>query len=212
MNELQKRRVKTVLKYTWPIYLVSAVAVGFGLRFIFGLTHKMPRHQQLTIFLSGIAKDEDQLSKDILDKYQDRELKSFHSIIANPEEGKSYFEKLTVPGYATADILIIPDSVMKTLNAGYFSLEISPSLINEYFSSLETYSQDEKVYGVTLDKEKAQEYVYLPNETCYLFLNGNSANLGEYTLKDANKEHDTALRIVQEWGKHAVQKKRTKRS
>ena len=203
MNALQKRRVKTVLKYTWPLYLVSALVLGFGLRFIFGITHRMPLYKQITMFISGVNKNADQLEKDMLEKYKDRDLKSFSLIISNPENNE-YVAKLTVPGYSTADILIIPDSVMKTLAASYFAINISDTMYHTYFEGYETYAQSEVNYGIVLDKEKAQEYVYLPNETCYLFLNGNSANLGEYTLKDANKEHDTALRIVQEWGKHAV--------
>lgn len=203
MNALQKRRVKTVLKYTWPLYLVTALVLGFGLNFIFGITHRMPLYKQITMFISGVNKNADQLEKDMLENYRDRDLKSFSSIISNPENNE-YVAKLTVPGYSTADILIIPDSVMKTLAASYFAIDISDTLYHTYFEGYETYAQSEVNYGIVLDKEKAQEYVYLPNETCYLFLNGNSANLGEYTLKDASKEHDTALRIVQEWGKHAV--------
>lgn len=203
MNALQKRRVKTVLKYTWPLYLVTALVLGFGLNFIFGITHRMPLYKQITMFISGVNKNADQLEKDMLENYRDRDLKSFSSIISNPENNE-YVAKLTVPGYSTADILIIPDSVMKTLAASYFAINISDTMYHTYFEGYETYAQSEVNYGIVLDKEKAQEYVYLPNETCYLFLNGNSANLGEYTLKDANKEHDTALRIVQEWGKHAV--------
>lgn len=203
MNALQKRRVKTVLKYTWPLYLVTALVLGFGLHFIFGITHRMPLYKQITMFISGVNKNADQLEKDMLEKYQDRDLKSFSSIISNPENNE-YVAKLTVPGYSTADILIIPDSVMKTLAASYFAINISDTMYHTYFEGYETYAQSEVNYGIVLDKEKAQEYVYLPSETCYLFLNGNSANLGEYTLKDASKEHDTALRIVQEWGKHAI--------
>ncbi len=203
MNALQKRRVKTVLKYTWPLYLVTALVLGFGLNFIFGITHRMPLYKQITMFISGVNKNADQLEKDMLEKYKDRDLKSFSSIISNPENNE-YVAKLTVPGYSTADILIIPDSVMKTLAASYFAINISDTMYHTYFEGYETYAQSEVNYGIVLDKEKAQEYVYLPNETCYLFLSGNSANLGEYTLKEPNKEHDTALRIVQEWGKHAV--------
>ena len=201
MNALQKRRVKTVLKYTWPIYLVTALVIGFGLNFIFGITHRMPKYQQMTMFISGVDKDSEKLEKDMLEKYKDRELKSFTSIISNPENSE-YVAKLTVPGYSTADILIIPENVMNTLAASYFALEISDTLYQQYFDGLETYSQSEVKYGIVLDKEKAQEYVYLPSETCYLFLNGNSASLGQYTLNEPNIEHDTALRIVKEWGKH----------
>jgi len=201
MNALQKRRVKTVLKYTWPLYIVSALVLGFGLNFIFAMTHKIPKYQEITMFVSGVSKDSEKLEKDMLAKYKERELKSFTSIISNPEDSE-YVAKLTVPGYSTADVLIIPDNVMKTLAASYFAIDISDNMYHKYFEGYELYEQSGINYGIVLDKEKAQEYVYLPSETCYLFLNGNSVSLGEYTLKDANIEHDTALRIVQEWGKH----------
>lgn len=201
MNELQKARVKTVFKYTWPLYLVSAVVIAFGMNFLFGITHKMPKYQQMTIFISGEMKNDEKLKTDILEKYKGNELKSFTSICSNPENNE-YFSKLTVPGYSTADILIIPDKVMQTLAASYFAANITDEMYHEYFEGYTLYEQSGINYGIVLDKEKIQDYFYPVDDTCYLFLNGSSVNLGSYTSKDAVKEHDNALKIVQDWGKH----------
>ena len=57
MNEIKKRRMKVVFKYTWPIYIVVSLVVGLGLFFLFKVTHKTPLYKTLTLFVSGEVKD-----------------------------------------------------------------------------------------------------------------------------------------------------------
>ena len=199
MNELQKRRIKSVLKYTWPFYIISALLVGLGMYFVFGLTHRIPKYQSITLFVSGDMKDLKGLKKDLLDKYQDNELKKVSCISAIPGSGE-YDTKLSVTGInGGADIIIVPASRLETLTISSFGLDLSDELINSYYPTYHFYQQNEINYGIKLNKDKLNDYCTLPNEDCYMILHGKSVNMGKYSSKGI-VEHDTALKITQEWG------------
>ena len=198
MTELKKSRIKTVLRYTWPLYIVSAVVVGILLSVIFGIVHKTPAYKTLTIFVTGEVTDSKALKDELITKCQDKELKSVETISAAPNEGH-YNTKLTIPGYSSADVLIIPASKLENLDASYFALDLNDELITSYYSGYTLYEQKEVNYGIKINKELVKPYMSLPNEECYMFLNGASKNIGEYANKPV-KEHDLALLLVQYWG------------
>ena len=198
MNEIKKNRIKNNMRYTWPLYLVSAVVIGIILNIIFGIVHKLPAYKTLTIFVSGEVTDSKNLEKDLIKTYQEKELKSVSTISAKPNEGH-YNTKLTVPGYSSADILIIPTSKLDNLDIGYFALDLKDELITSFYSGYTFYTQKEVNYGIKLNKELVKPYMSLPSEDCYMFLNGGSQNIGEYANKP-NKDHDLALQLVKQWG------------
>ena len=198
MNSIKKNRIKNNMRYMWPVYLVSAVVIAIILNVIFGIVHKLPAYKTLTIFVSGEVTDSKGLQKDLLEKHQDKELKSVTTISAKPNEGH-YNTKLTVPGYSSADVLIIPISKLNNLDIGYFALDLKDELITSFYSGYTLYSQKEVNYGIKINKELVKSYMNLPNEDCYMFLNGGSQNIGEYANKP-NKDHDLALQLVKDWG------------
>ena len=198
MTSLRKARIKTVMKYTWPLYIISAIIVGLLLNFIFGIVHKLPAYKQLTLFISGEVTDSKKLESDLMNKFQDKELKSVTTISANISDG-NYDTKLTVAGYSSADILIIPISRLEELDIKRVGLDLTNEVITSYYSSNEIYKQDEMGYGIKLNKEMVKEYMTLPNEDCYMILNGASENIGQYS-KTQIKEHDMALLLAQDWG------------
>lgn len=199
MNALKKKRVKAVLKYTWPFYIIGALLISFGMIFIFGVTHKVPNYKTLTIFISGQVKDSKKLKNDMLEKYKDNELRSISSIFADPSDA-SYYNKLSVAGYNSSDVLIITETQLNKLNVSAFALDLSDAMVNSYYSGMSLYAQNGTNFGVEIDRSKVSEYFYLPDETCYMVLNGKSVNTGEYSPKQI-KEHDNALRVVRDWGK-----------
>ena len=172
--------------------------VGFGLSFIFGVTHKMPAYKKLTIFISGEVTDSKKFKDDLLTKYEQKELKSVTYIDSKPDD-LNYNTKLSVPGYNTADILIIPFSKLESVKVSSFGLDLSASLIAEYYPNFTFYTQDAVSYGVKVNKEIVKEYMTLPSEDCYMVLSGKSENTGEYSTTQ-NKDHDIALNIVKDWG------------
>ena len=198
MTELKKQRIKSVLKYTWPLYLVMGFASVLVLNIIFHVAHPTPAYKTLTLFVSGEVTDAKKLKNDMMDKYQEKELKSFSCISSKPSDA-NYNQKLTIPGYASADVLIIPVSKLNNVVVSDFALDLSDELINSFYQGYELYKKDDVNYGIKVNKEIVKEYITLPEEECYLLLNGKSQNLGDYSKKPV-KEHDMALNVVKDWG------------
>ena len=198
MNAVKKGRIKTVIKYTWPLYLVLGIIAVFSLIFIFSVAHRTPGYKTLTLFVAGEYTDSNKLTNDLLEKYKDKELKNVSCVSANPNEG-SFYTKLTTAGYNSADVLIINTSKLENLKLSSFALELSNELIETSYQGYTLYQQDEMNYGVKLNKEKVKEYISLPDEDCYLLFNFRSENLGKYS-KSQISEHDNALNLVKEWG------------
>ena len=198
MNALRKARIKTMMKYTWPFYIISVIIIGMLLSFIFSVTHQIPEYRQLTIFISGEVVDSNKLKNDLIEKYQDNELKKVTYIDSKPDN-PNYNTKLTIAGYNTADILIIPISKLESIDVASFGLELNDELIANYYQGYNFFLEDSAKYGVKVDKEKVKQYISLPNEDCYMILSGKSENVGEYA-KSKKKERNNALNVVKDWG------------
>lgn len=200
MNDLKKQRLKTTFKYTWSLYLISSILVVFALFFLFKITHRTPMYQTLTVFISGEYIDDEKLKNDFLNNYGNNQLKEISTIYANPSSDNNYYRKLSVIGYNSSDVLIIPNSILANLNASAFALDIDENLYQSYFQNLTEYKQNDITYGIEIDKEKIGQYFVLPDEHCYMLLAGSSKNIG-IRSSEGIKEHDNALRVVRDWGK-----------
>ena len=199
MNQLKKQRMKSVMKYTWPFYIVAGLVSFLVLSLIFGVAHPVPAYKSLTLFVTGEVNNRDQLNKDVYAKFEEKEIRSFSCIAAKRTDG-DYSTRLKVAGYTTADVLILPHSVIEEVsNPASFALKLSDALINSFYQGYSFYQRDESNYGVKINKDKVADYMVLPEEDCYMFLNGSSKNLGDYGLKPFT-EHDMALQIVRDWG------------
>lgn len=198
MSGLKKKRLLTTLKYTWPFYIVTALLIALLMNFIFSFAHRLPSYQTLTIFISGEITEPKKLKEELLDKYEEKELKSV-TLISSKINDSSYQTKLSVTGYNSSDLLIIPLSICDNINVSSFSLELADELINKYYSMYHFYKQGDEQYGIKLNNAAISKYVALPNEDCYLFLNGKSENLGEYSTK-GNSQHNIVLNLAKEWG------------
>ena len=198
MTTLKKQRVVTVIKYTWPLYIISVLLVIILMNFLFGVIHRTPDYKTLTLFISGEVTNDKRLKEDLLTKFQDQELKSVSTISAKVSDG-NYSQKLTVTGYNGADILIIPTSKLDKLDVASFGLELSNEVITSFYQDNTFYKKDDVNYGIKLDKEKVKDYMSLPEEDCYMILNGKSENIGEYGPNQI-KEHNNALILAKDWG------------
>ena len=198
MNTLRKKRILATLKYTWPVYLIVVALVIMLMNFLFGITHRVPNYKTLTLFISGEVTDTKTLKTDMLERFKDQDLKTFTTISAKPTDA-GYNTKLTITGYNGADILIIPVTKLEKLVVSAFALDMADKLVTDYYQGYTLFAQDEVNYGVKIDKEKVSKYMTLPDEDCYMVLNGKSANIGEYSNSQI-KEHDNALNLVKDWG------------
>ena len=199
MNTLKEKRMKSVLKYTWPLYIIAVVVVYVVMSVIFNVAHPIPTYKSLTLFVTGEIQEREQLSKDVFAKFQEKQIRNF-SCIASLRTDSDYSTRLKVAGYNSADVLILPNSVIEDVsNPASFALNLNDQLINSFYQGYSFYKRDAANYGVKIDKDKVAKYMTLPDEDCYMFLNGASKNLGDYGLNPVT-EHDMALQIVKEWG------------
>ena len=199
MNALKEKRMKSVLKYTWPLYIIAVVVAYIVMSVIFNVAHPIPAYKSLTLFVTGEIQEREQLSKDVFAKFQEKQIRNF-SCIASLRTDSDYSTRLKVAGYNSADVLILPNSVIEDVsNPASFALNLNDQLINSFYQGYSFYKRDTVNYGVKIDKDKVAKYMTLPNEDCYMFLNGASKNLGDYGLNPVS-EHDMALQIVKEWG------------
>ena len=199
MNTLKEKRMKSVLKYTWPLYIIAVVVVYVVMSVIFNVAHPIPTYKSLTLFVTGEIQEREQLSKDVFAKFQEKQIRNF-SCIASLRTDRDYSTRLKVAGYNSADVLILPNSVIEDVsNPASFALNLNDQLINSFYQGYSFYKRDAANYGVKIDKDKVAKYMTLPDEDCYMFLNGASKNLGDYGLNPVT-EHDMALQIVKEWG------------
>ena len=198
MNTLKKKRILATFKYTWPVYIIVTALVAILMNFLFGITHRVPNYKTLTLFVSGEVTNVKQLKSDMMDRFQEKDLKTFTCISSRPTD-TGYNTKLTITGYNGADVLIIPISKLEKLVVSAFALDMADKLINNYYQGYTLFAQDEVNYGVKIDKTKVEKYMTLPDEDCYMVLNGKSANIGEYSNSQI-AEHDNALNLVKDWG------------
>ena len=199
MNALKEKRMKSVFKYTWPFYIVAPLAIYAVMSILFNVTHPIPAYKSLTLFVTGEVQERDKLSKDIFARFEEKKIRNF-SCIASRRSDSDYSTRLKVAGYNSADILILPNSVIDDVSdPASFALNLSDELVNSFYQGYTFYKRSETNYGVKIDKNKVAQYMVLPDEDCYMFLNGASKNLGAYGINPVT-EHDMALQIVKDWG------------
>ena len=197
MNTLKKQRMSSVLRYTWPFYIVGAALVVVLINFIFNIAHPVPDYKTLTLFVTGEAINPDKLRKDLLSEFEEKELKTVSCISSKPNAG-DFNHKLTIAGYSSADIFILTETKLNNIIVSDFALELEDELLNLY-QGYSVYTKDDVKYGIKLNKEVVKEYFTLPEEECYLVFNGKSVNTGKYSSTSI-EEHDNALTLVKNWG------------
>lgn len=199
MNELKKKRMKSVFKYTWPFYIIAGIVVFIVTSILFNVAHPIPAYKSLTLFVTGEVNGRDKLQKDMFARFEEKQIRNF-SCAASRRTDSDYSTRLKVAGYNSADVLILPYSVIEEVsNPASFALNLSDQLVNSFYQGYSLYQRNTASYGVKIDKDKVAQYMTLPEEDCYMFLNGASKNLGDYGLTPVT-EHDMALQIVKDWG------------
>ncbi len=199
MNELKKKRMKSVIKYTWPLYILASGLVFIVLSIIFNVAHPIPAYKSLTLFVTGEVQEREKLSKDMFAKFEEKQIRNFSCIASRRTDG-DYSTRLKVAGYNSADVLILPSSVIEDVSdPASFALKINEEIVNSFYQGYSFYERNDVNYGIKVDKDKISQYMTLPDEDCFMFLNGASKNIGSYGINPV-AEHDMALQIVKDWG------------
>ena len=199
MTELKKQKMKSVLKYTWPFYIIAGFVIYIVMSIVFNVAHPIPAYKSLTLFVTGEVNERDQLSQDMFAKFEEKNIRNF-SCIASERSDADYSTRLKVAGYSSADILILPVSVIDQVSdPASFAIKLNDEMISSFYQGYSFYQRNDVNFGIKVDKEKVSQYMTLSDEDCYMFLNGVSQNLGNYG-KNPVAEHDMALQVAKEWG------------
>lgn len=192
-------KAKKVLRYTWPIYAFSLVGVSLAWKLTYDYLERPSETETLSIFVSGTVKDLKSLKSDLLEEYSSKGVLAVDITSMSTAESL-YLEKLTVAGYHTCDILLIPQRIATDIKCEFFALEIDEYLMTNYFSNRNIFSQEGHSYGLELDKSKVEQYLTLDNETYYVFINSSSKNTGNY-YEPGNDENINAFYLASSWSK-----------
>lgn len=103
-----------------------------------------------------------------------------------------YLEKLTVVGYSSSDIMLIPNSLFSSLNFPIVMQEMNSDIKNKCnMEGASFYQVGAKDYGVKVSSN-LPIYTYLDYDSTkeyYAFLNGSSFNIGGYSTKNPKTEN-----------------------
>lgn len=180
MKIVSKEKAITTLKYTWPIYVGLLAISVIGWHYAFSIKHAPKDYETLGLFLSGEVKSTDFIDE-IKEEFSDDGVKKVDSYSC-PKEEAIYFQKLTVVGYTSADVLIIPESIAKNLVVSAFALELDEDVIKTFDFTPTYYVDEEQNYGILVSNSMFKDEVVFSNENNYLFINASSANIeGEHT-------------------------------
>ena len=199
-----KKQFKKTFSYTWYLYLIALVVPCVAFPLAFSFMHRPQEYEKLSIFLSTNVKEND-FSNKIENDFKDKGVRAVDIVSYDPEDNEYlYLQKLNVVGINKCDILIIPESMVSTLNPKTSMIEFNVDIKaqcdveNEIF-----YNYDGLDYGVELtDKTPLLEYGLVKKTAkYYAFLGGKSWNAGEYSLKSPNTSNafDLMRFIVGKW-------------
>lgn len=194
MIQINKEKIKQILMYTWPYYLISCLVFSIGFPYVFSLIHKPTNVEKLSIFVSGETEDLNLFKRDYCEKYNLRQIEIISSTLENPY----YLEKLTVAGYHTCDILLIPENILHDLILDQFALNLNEEIINLYFENCNFYEQENINYGTKLNKDYLKDYFVFNDEDYFILINASSENIGIY-FDAKNELNINSFLLAKEW-------------
>ena len=148
MNTLRKNNIKSAFKYSWPLYVISAVIISLVLYFIFSIVHRIPVYQTLTLFITGEVIEENNVEANVsltIDAFIPSEyatdsdkIELYQEIMtASSTDSLIVLKKKTKDVYGTlprsVELLFIKKNVDLLLaEAGVQSLKEQPNIIEIY--------------------------------------------------------------------------------
>lgn len=187
---------KQILRaYAW-VYILIAIVVIAGWIALFNALDRVRDNEQLTVTVLNPAADTAAMRDDLLEALPtltDQKLVYVYvdgvALSADDAQRKTRLSLQTLQ----SDLVIVPESLLRDLNIAELFPPLPDALLPENTSGC--YTADGKIYGVpvsgTEDKTRAASYGLL-TEKCYLFVSGQSVNLGGYLGRGA-KTDDAAL-------------------
>lgn len=182
-----KTKFQKTFAYTWYLYLLAIVIPCICFPLAYSFMHRAQEFEKLSLFLSNTIEDSSKLEKNLLEKFKEKGVKKI-DITSYDASGNVYMysQKLSVVGLNRSDVLIIPNSKIGEINLLGSMIGFNEDIKNRCNSVSESYYSYEGIdYGLKISKTSyITNYVKLSeSEDYYLFLGGNSWNVGEYSTK-----------------------------
>ena len=178
-----KKRFKASISYTWYLYLLALVLPSICLPFIFSFMHRIREYETLNLFVPKNINSKELV--EFLEKNEPtKNVKKYETVVCDYGDS-NFLNKLTIVGYSRSDVILLPEKILKNLNIPTVMLEIDEKLKKNYFENEIFYNCENASYGIELDKTKSplKDFVIFGSEKYFLFLSGNSFNIGEYSKK-----------------------------
>ena len=189
MKGIEKAEFRRTLPYFWPLYLVIPAITCFALTYFMYAVHLPKDNEKVSVFVASASLDSSSLKKQMEDYLKEKGAKAAQPIYANPNEA-TFASKLNVVGYHSADLFLLPESVIAGVDIGEVFLPFRPALKENWvnFSSPTYLMKDGLEFGLRLHEKGIEDglsgIIGFLAEDYYLCLNPSSKNLGNLGIYD----------------------------
>ncbi len=194
-----KQVINKIGKDIW-IYIACILVVVFVYSWVFNYLTTVKTEEKITVFIgsysSSFEKEEEvnQLRADYLKTVEVRAYTLSDSV---------YDTCLSVFGYETGDILILPESNLNEETVSNYYSVISPNY-QLSFNSLGWYEVEGNIYGIKIhDKETHQSLINCldygkdeDEQNYYLLFNKNSVHLSDLSDVNSKSDMDGAIQVA----------------
>ncbi|MCI1245614.1 MAG: hypothetical protein LKG11_06710 [Bacilli bacterium] len=190
------RKFQARLAYSWPLYLILPLVLGFTVSYLFYVSHRPAYFETVDVFVGAGGVEKDDFAKKIETELSDDGMKEATVTYCDPSDSL-YSQKLSVVGYNGSDLFLLPKSTLESIACSDIMLpfEDAEGFVGSYCGGASGFfEQDGKSYGVGIDASGwLSDYVSFVDEDYYLCVNSISKNIGDMGLYD-NPEYDLALK------------------
>lgn len=190
-----EKQFKKSFSYTWYLYLLAIAIPAILFPLSYSFMHRPKEYETLSIFIPTELKDK-KAEDTLLSKFKENGVRKVDIIYSNPNDQYTFSNKLAVVGYNTCDLIFLPEGIVEKTGIHTAALELT-SEVKIYFNIEEekTYVVQEKEYGIELNENnKLDEISTLEKDTkYYVFINGASANIGQFSNKKTTSENCVKL-------------------
>lgn len=197
MKKMKGSEFKRSFVYDWPLFVVLPIVASLTISYLLMIVHRPGDNEKLDIFVASSSLNGKGFCNEIQEKYSSKGLKEVTSTQSNPTD-PVFAEKLSVVGYKSSDLFILPKSVLDGIDPTASLLPFTATFISAYVAkpSPSYYVSDSVSWGLLIKSAGEENWldhdIAFLNEDYYLCLNVTSKNIGNMGLYD-NPEYNLAL-------------------
>lgn len=187
-----KEQFKRSFAYTWYLYVLAIALPSVAFPLAYSFMHRPKENEKLTLFISCDI-ETSKLEDLILEKFKDDGVKTVDAYSYNADGNELMFEeKLKIVGINSADILIVPEYKLDSIDYLTNAVELVSEVKEKCnITDEEIFKYENFEYAVNMpENTPISEFVSFKKDTkYYAFFGGKSANVGKYSLSDKTSEN-----------------------